>query len=146
MYFTLLAVVLLFGLTYIEAKNPGCTIEEESYVIKCVKGSEVYGRLEYAYGDLKFNYENYYDNPGKGSPNKSIMIIENISVEDPHKGNGVGSALMDYFIKKVAQPNGVRTIELYVPNASSNAAAVALYRKFGFTNMAGAGEMVKNLY
>ncbi|HEY6761284.1 MAG TPA: GNAT family N-acetyltransferase [Baekduia sp.] len=58
-------------------------------------------------------------------------LIEDVFVQDPARGRGVGRALLDFATER-AVARGCRRMELDVNE--SNTAALALYESFGFTS------------
>jgi L-phenylalanine/L-methionine N-acetyltransferase len=64
------------------------------------------------------------------TPRRAHCGLLGIGVHDAYQGRGVGSALMAAIVDYADHSLGLRRIELEV--YPDNAAAVALYRKFGF--------------
>ncbi|WP_027797806.1 GNAT family N-acetyltransferase [Paraburkholderia acidipaludis] len=65
-----------------------------------------------------------------GKPRRAHCGSLGIAVDDAFQGRGVGSALMAAIVDYADRSLGLRRIELEV--YPDNAAAIALYRKFGF--------------
>lgn len=63
-------------------------------------------------------------------PRRAHCAEIGIAVHDAHAGRGVGTALLAAAIACADQSLGLRRLELQV--FADNAAAIALYRKFGF--------------
>lgn len=68
--------------------------------------------------------------PYSGSPKTAHVLNLGMWVVKEHRGNGMGSAMLEYVLEWARNEPGIRKVVLGVWN--SNMGAVALYHKFGF--------------
>ncbi|KAI1701706.1 acetyltransferase (GNAT) family domain-containing protein [Ditylenchus destructor] len=127
MNFMLLAVALTMAFIYTEAPPAGW----EAFMNHITKGEDNVGKhIECKEGGAPIG-DLYYEVHGH-----QTIEITSFQVDRDNRKRGVGTALLTYFIEKIARQGGFSKITLKV-DAVNKDAAVNIYKSVGFKSVGG---------